>query len=74
MGEERVLIGKIVLQSAINLARSHARGDGDAEMIDITADLLKKVVENRTQYKNAIKAIDGMSESSRAHDSGRIAE
>ncbi|KAH8764730.1 P-loop containing nucleoside triphosphate hydrolase protein [Hyaloscypha finlandica] len=63
-----------ILQSAINLARYHARGDGDAEMIDITAGLLKKVVENRTQYKNAIKTIDGMSESSRAHDSGRIAE
>lgn len=73
MGEERVLIGDIVLQSAINLARYHAR-DGDAEMIDITADLLKKVVENRMQYKNAIKVIDGLLESSRAHDSGRIAE
>jgi hypothetical protein len=74
VGEERVLIGEIVLQSAINLARYHARGGGDDEMIDIAVDLLKKVVENRTQYKNAIKAIDGLSEGSRAHDSGRIAE
>ena len=55
------------MQSAINLARYHARGEGDDE-IDITADLLRKVVENRTQYKNAIKAIDGLSESARAHD------
>ncbi|KAH6693385.1 P-loop containing nucleoside triphosphate hydrolase protein [Leptodontidium sp. MPI-SDFR-AT-0119] len=62
-----------ILQSAINLARYHARGEEDEE-IDITADLLRKVVENRTQYKNAIKAIDGLSESARAHDSGWIAE
>jgi len=61
-----------ILQSAINLARYHAQGEGDDE-IEITADLLRKVVENRTQYKNAIKAIDGLSESARAHDAGWIA-
>jgi hypothetical protein len=68
------LISGIVLQSAINLARYHARGEGDDEEIEITADMLRKVVENRTQYKNAIKAIDGLSESARAHDSGWIAD
>ena len=62
-----------VLQSAINLARYHARGEGDDE-IDITAELLRKVVDNRTQYKNAIKRIDGLSESARAHDAGWIAD
>jgi hypothetical protein len=57
------------LQSAINLARYHAKGKG-AKEINITATLLKKVVENRTQYKNAIQAIDGLSENARAHESG----
>jgi len=55
----------VVLQSAINLARYQARGDEEDE-IDITADLLRKVVENRMQYKNVIRAIDRLSESESA--------
>jgi hypothetical protein len=63
----------IVLQSAINLARYNAPGDSDDE-IEITEDLLKKVVDNRTKYKKAIKDIDGLTEIEKAHDAGWIAK
>jgi hypothetical protein len=55
------------------LARYHARGEGDDE-IDVTADPIRKVVENRRKYNNAIKAIDGSCESARTDDSKWTAE
>lgn len=66
-----LLMNRTVLQSAINLAKNDTQENDEVE---ITADLLRRVVENRMQYKKAIKDIYGLSEEAKAHEDGWLAQ